>query len=147
MTEPKQSKKNIRVLLAKGGTDAHTVGIITLARSFKDAGMEVIFAGLYLSPEEIVSEAISKDVDVLGISQLDGNHMGIFIKVRKLLDEKEAKQILFIGGGMIPRQDVEELKKRGIDEFFLPGTPVAEIIDYIKAEVGKRAQSEIKNTE
>jgi len=147
MTEPKQSKKNIRVLLAKGGTDAHTVGIITLARSFKDAGMEVIFAGLYISPEEIVSEAISEDVDVLGISQLDGNHMGTFIKVRKLLDEKEAKHILFIGGGMIPRQDVEELKKRGIDEVFLPGTPVAEIIDYIKAEVEKRAQSEIKSAE
>jgi methylmalonyl-CoA mutase C-terminal domain/subunit len=131
------SQKKIRVFLAKGGTDAHTVGIINLAKSFRDAGMEVIFGGLYLDPEGIVSAAVEEDVDVIGISQLDGNHMGVFSKVRKLMDEKGAKDILLIGGGVIPPPDAEELKRRGVGEIFFPGTPKGEIIDYIKAKVKK----------
>ena len=110
-----------------------------------DAGMEVIFAGLYLSPEQIVSSAISEDVDVIGLSQLDGNHMGIFTKVRKLMDAQGVKDVLLIGGGVIPPSDVEELKRRGVDEIFLASTPTGEIIDYIKTEVAKRRRIEIKN--
>ncbi len=144
MTDKDKTRAKIRVLLAKGGTDAHTVGIINLTKSLRDAGMEVIFGGLYLSPEQIVSTAVEEAVDVVGLSQLDGNHIGVFRKVRKLLDEKGAKNILFVGGGVIPDPDSEELRRTGVDEIFLPGTPMTDIIDYIQIQVEKRRWKKIK---
>ncbi len=125
-------KEKLRVLVAKPGLDGHDRGAKVVARALRDAGFEVIYTGLHQTPEMIVETAIQEDVDVVGLSILSGAHMTIFPKVMQLLKEKGAGDILLIGGGIIPKEDIEELHKHGVGKLFGPGTPTSEIVDYLK---------------
>ena len=125
-------KEKLRVLVAKPGLDGHDRGAKVVARALRDAGFEVIYTGLHQTPEMIVETAIQEDVDIVGLSILSGAHMTIFPKVLQLLKEKGAGDILLIGGGIIPKEDIEELQKHGIGKLFGPGTPTSEIVDYLK---------------
>lgn len=122
----------IRVLVAKPGLDGHDRGAKVIARALRDAGMEVIYTGLRQTPEQIVSAAIQEDVDVLAISILSGAHNTLLPRVVRLLKEEEMDNVLVIGGGVIPEEDVPRLKEQGISEIFTSGTPTATAIDYIK---------------
>ena len=125
--------KKIRVLVAKAGLDGHDRGAKVIAAALRDAGMEVIYTGLRQTPEMIVEAALQEDVDVIGISILSGAHMTIFPKIKKLMDEKGLNDVLLTGGGIIPEEDINELKKLGVGELFTPGTPTTAIADYIKS--------------
>jgi len=125
----------IRVLIAKPGLDGHDRGAKVIARALRDAGMEVIYTGLRQTPEQIVESAIQEDVNVIGLSILSGAHMYLFPKIIKLLEDKKATDILVIAGGIIPPEDIAELKKMGIKEIFTPGTDTKEIVEFIKANV------------
>jgi len=122
----------IRVLIAKPGLDGHDRGAKVVARALSEAGMEVIYTGLHQTPENIVKTAVEEDVDVVGLSVLSGAHMTIFPKVKKLLEESDAGDILLTGGGIIPEDDMEQLKKQGVGELFGPGSQTGDMIDYIK---------------
>jgi methylmalonyl-CoA mutase C-terminal domain/subunit len=127
--------KKIRVLVAKPGLDGHDRGAKIVARALRDAGMEVVYTGLHQTAEQIVNTAIQEDVDVVGLSLLSGAHMTLFIDVALLLKEKQIDDVLIVGGGIIPPEDVPGLKKAGIAEVFGPGTPVEDIVSYIKKNV------------
>ena len=122
----------IRILMAKPGLDGHDRGIKVLAAAYRDAGMDVIYLGLRQTPESVVKVAIQEGVDVIALSILSGAHMTIFAKVMKLIKEKNLKNILVTGGGIIPEEDSEELSKLGVGKLFGPGTPVKESLDYIE---------------
>lgn len=126
-------EKKIRVLVAKAGLDGHDRGAKVIAAALRDAGMEVIYTGLRQTPEMIVEAALQEDVDVIGISILSGAHMTIFPKIKRLMDEKGLTDVLLTGGGIIPEEDIIELKKFGVGELFTPGTPTTAIADYIKS--------------
>tara|TARA_B100001173_G_scaffold126403_1_gene109761 strand:- start:581 stop:985 length:405 start_codon:yes stop_codon:yes gene_type:complete len=121
----------VRILMAKPGLDGHDRGIKILARAYRDAGMEVIYLGLRQTPSMIVSAAIQEDVDVIAISVLSGAHMTIFPKILELLNKEGIEDILLTGGGIIPQNDMDELKKIGVGQLFGPGTPVKDSLDYI----------------
>ncbi|MBW1710366.1 MAG: cobalamin B12-binding domain-containing protein [Deltaproteobacteria bacterium] len=127
--------KKIRVLAAKPGLDGHDRGIKVISRALRDAGMEVIYTGLRQTPSQIVSAAIQEDVDVVAMSVLSGAHNYLFPKVMELLKERNAEDILVIGGGIIPDEDVPAMKEAGIAAIFGPGTYTQDIIDYIQANV------------
>lgn len=127
--------KKIRVLIAKPGLDGHDRGAKIVARALRDAGMEVIYTGLRQTPEQIVETAIQEDVDIIGLSILSGAHTHIFPKVMKLLKENNIEDIVVMGGGVIPEEDIPELKKIGIAEIFTPGTDTRDIIRFIKEKV------------
>ncbi|MDD2432273.1 MAG: cobalamin B12-binding domain-containing protein [Clostridia bacterium] len=129
-------EKRIRVLVAKPGLDGHDRGAKVIARALRDAGMEVIYTGLRQMPEQIVAAAIQEDVDVVAMSLLSGAHNHLFPKVVELLKEKKATDILVIGGGVIPQEDIPFLKEKGIAEIFTPGTPTGKVVDYIRNKVG-----------
>jgi len=129
--------KIIRILMAKPGLDGHDRGIKILARSYRDAGMEVIYLGLRQTPEMIVKAAIQEDVDVIALSILSGAHMTIFSKVQALLNKENIDDILITGGGIIPEEDMVALEKIGIGRLFGPGTSLNKIISYIKNWVEK----------
>ena len=131
-------ERKIRVLVAKPGLDGHDRGAKVVASALRDAGMEVIYTGLHQTPEIIVEAAIQEDVDVIGLSILSGAHMALFPRILELLREHGAGDKLVVAGGIIPRDDIEELKKMGISEVFGPGTPTSEIVEYIKREVESR---------
>lgn len=122
----------IRVLVAKPGLDGHDRGAKVIARALRDAGMEVIYTGLRQTPEQIVAAAVQEDVDVIGLSILSGAHNYLFPRVVELLKEQGVDDILIIGGGVIPDEDIEGLKTAGISEIFTPGTPTAQTIEFIK---------------
>ena len=124
--------RKIRVLAAKPGLDGHDRGIKIVASALMDAGMEVVYTGLRQTPKQIVESAIQEDVDVIALSILSGAHDYLFPMVMKLLKEKGIEDILVLGGGIIPDEDIPVLKKCGIAEVFGPGTNTGEIIDYIK---------------
>ncbi len=124
--------KKIRVLIAKAGLDGHDRGAKVIAAALRDAGMEVIYTGLRQTPEMIVEAAIQEDVDVIGISILSGAHMTILPKILILMKEKGLDDILLTGGGIIPDEDINELKKMGVGELFTPGAPTTAIADFIK---------------
>jgi methylmalonyl-CoA mutase C-terminal domain/subunit len=124
--------KKIRVLVAKAGLDGHDRGAKVIAAALRDAGMEVIYTGLRQTPEMIVEAAIQEDVDVIGISILSGAHMTIFPKLLGLMKDKGLNDVLLTGGGIIPEEDISELKKAGTGELFTPGAPTTAIADYIK---------------
>ena len=130
------SDKKIRVLIAKPGLDGHDRGLKVVARSLRDAGMEVIYFGLRLTPEQIAQAAIQEDVDVVGIDCLSGAHNTLFPKVTQLLRAKGGKDILVVGGGIIPQKDIPKMKSAGIAEVFGPGTPLDAIANFIKSNVG-----------
>lgn len=125
-------EKKIRVLIAKAGLDGHDRGAKVIAAALRDAGMEVIYTGLRQTPEMIVEAALQEDVDVIGISILSGAHMTILPKIMNLMKEKGLDDILLTGGGIIPEEDIAELKKIGVGEIFTPGAPTSAIADYIK---------------
>lgn len=127
--------KTIRVLIAKPGLDGHDRGAKVIARALRDSGMEVIYTGLRQTPEQIVEAAIQEDVQVIGLSILSGAHNFLFPRVVELLKEKDAEDILVIGGGVIPEEDIPGLKAAGIKEIFTPGTPTSAIIEFIKNNV------------
>lgn len=131
------SSRKIRVLIAKPGLDGHDRGVIVTAQGLRDAGMEVIYLGLRLLPEQIAEAAMQEDVDVIGLSSLSGAHVTLFSKTVELFKERSEKNVLFIGGGIIPRKDIPKLKEAGIAQTFGPGTPISEIVNFIKANLEK----------
>ena len=124
--------KKIRVLIAKPGLDGHDRGAKVLAQGLRDAGLEVIYLGLRLTPEQIAEAAIQEDVDVVGLSCLSGAHMTLFPETMKRIKEKSDKSILFVGGGIIPQKDIPRLKEAGMSEVFGPGTSIKEVSEFIK---------------
>jgi methylmalonyl-CoA mutase, C-terminal domain len=122
----------IRVLVAKPGLDGHDRGAKVVAAALRDAGMEVIYTGLHQTPEMIARAAVQEDVDVVGLSILSGAHMTLFPRVAELLRAEGRDDILITGGGIIPREDMEELQRHGMGRLFGPGTSTAELIDYIR---------------
>jgi len=130
-------EKKIRVLIAKPGLDGHDRGAKIVARALRDAGMEVIYTGLHQTADMIVEAAIQEDVDVVGLSLLSGAHMTLFVDVSRLLKKKGMNDVLVIGGGIIPEDDVPKLKKEGIRGVFGPGTPCDDIVEFIKKNVKK----------
>ena len=128
----------IRVLIAKPGLDGHDRGAKLIARALRDAGMEVIYTGLRQTPEQIVAAAIQEDVDVVGMSILSGAHNHLLPKVVELLKAQGADDVLVIGGGVIPDEDIPGLKSAGIDEVFTPGTATTTTIDFIKNNVKRK---------
>ena len=126
-------EKKIRVLAAKPGLDGHDRGIKVVASALMDAGMEVIYTGLRQTPRQIVEAAVQEDVDVIALSILSGAHDYLFPKVMELLKEKGVQDVLVIGGGIIPDEDVPALKACGIAEVFGPGTNTQDIVGFIKA--------------
>ncbi|MDH5196245.1 MAG: cobalamin B12-binding domain-containing protein [Gemmatimonadota bacterium] len=133
-----ERNRPIRVLVAKPGLDGHDRGAKVVAAALRDAGMEVIYTGLHQTPEMIANAAVQEDVDVVGLSILSGAHMTLFPRVRKLLQEAGRGDVLLIGGGIIPQDDVAALGQEGIARLFGPGTPSSEIVDYITTTVAQR---------
>jgi len=127
--------KKIRVLIAKPGLDGHDRGAKVICRALRDAGFEVIYTGLRRNPEEIVSSAIQEDVSVIGLSILSGAHNVLFPKIINLLKEQGGEGIKVIAGGIIPEKDIPGLKKIGISEVFLPGTPTNKIVEWIRGNL------------
>jgi len=132
-----KSKRRKRVLIAKPGLDLHDRGAKVLVRTLRDSGMEVIYTGIRQTPEQIVETAIQEDVDVIGLSHLTGAHVTLFPKVTRLLKEKGVNDVLVIGGGVIPEEDIPPLKEAGIAEIFGPGTPLESVVKYINENVGR----------
>ena len=128
-------ERKIRVLIAKPGLDGHDRGAKIVARALRNAGMEVIYTGLHQTADMIIETAIQEDVDVIGLSLLSGAHMTLFRDVTKLLKKKNMQDVLFIGGGIIPKEDVSVLKKAGVDGVFGPGTNTEDIVVFIKNNV------------
>ncbi|MFC2122631.1 cobalamin B12-binding domain-containing protein [Bacteroidota bacterium] len=128
--------KKIRVLIAKPGLDGHDRGIKVVSRGLRDAGMEVIYLGLRLTPEQIAESAIQEDVDVVGLDCLSGAHMSLFPRTLKLLQEKGGDDMLVVAGGIIPEKDIPALKEAGIAEIFGPGTPIDDIVNFINGKMG-----------
>ena len=122
----------IRVLIAKPGLDGHDRGAKVIARALRDAGMEVIYTGLRQTPEQIVAAAVQEDVDVVGMSLLSGAHNYLFPRVAELFEEQGVDDILILGGGVIPEDDIQSLKDAGIAAIFTPGAQTTEMIEYIK---------------
>ena len=135
---PEEAK--IRVLVAKPGLDGHDRGAKVIARALRDAGMEVIYTGLRQTPEQIAEAALQEDVDVVGLSSLSGAHRHLFPRIVEALRAKGLGDVVVIGGGIIPAEDVPDLKRAGVAELFGPGTPTAAVADFIRHEVaGRRA--------
>jgi methylmalonyl-CoA mutase C-terminal domain/subunit len=132
-------ERKIRVLVAKPGLDGHDRGAKVIARALRDAGMEVIYTGLRQTPEQIVNAAIQEDADVVAMSILSGAHNHLFPRVMELLAAKGIDDVLVIGGGVIPDEDIIGLKAAGIAEVFTPGTPTSVTIDFIKANLKRKA--------
>lgn len=127
-----EGDRKIRVLVAKPGLDGHDRGAKVIASAFRDAGFEVIYTGLHQTPEMIVAAAVQEDVDVVAMSVLSGAHMTLFPRVKDLLDEAGADEMLLTGGGIIPEEDVGALEARGIGRLFGPGTSTVDAVDYIR---------------
>jgi methylmalonyl-CoA mutase, C-terminal domain len=127
------AKRPIRVLVAKPGMDGHDRGAKVVAAALRDAGMEVIYTGLHQTPEMIAQAAIQEDVDVVGLSILSGAHLTLFPRVKRLLDAAGRDDILVTGGGIIPPDDIEALRRKGIGQLFGPGTPTSELMSYIES--------------
>jgi len=132
-------RERIRVLVAKPGLDGHDRGAKVVARALRDAGMEVIYTGLRQTPEMIVEAALQEDVDVIGLSILSGAHMTILPRIMQLLKENGLEDVLVVAGGIIPDEDSEPLRAMGIKGIFGPGTPTAEIVQFIRDELAARA--------
>ena len=128
-----------RVVIAKPGLDGHDRGAKIVARALRDAGYEVIYTGLHQTPEQIAETAIQEDADAVGLSCHSGAHMTLFPRVVRLLRDQGAGDVLVFGGGIIPREDIPQLKERGIEEIFTPGTPTSQIVIWLRARLAKKA--------
>jgi methylmalonyl-CoA mutase C-terminal domain/subunit len=131
------NKKPIRVLVSKLGLDGHDRGALVICRALRDSGMEVIYSGLFCTPEQVAKIAIDEDVDVVAMSLLNGAHLTLFPKVATLLKEHGVSDILLIGGGVIPGRDKKELEQKGVKGNFGPGTPLEDIIKFIHNNIQK----------
>jgi methylmalonyl-CoA mutase, C-terminal domain len=126
-------ERTIRVVIAKPGLDGHDRGAKIIARSLRDAGMEVIYTGLHQTPEQIVETAIQEDADAVGISILSGAHMTLVPRIVEGLRANDAGDVLVVVGGTIPAEDAEELKRLGVGEIFTPGAPTSAIVDFLRS--------------
>jgi len=131
-------ERRVRILVAKPGLDGHDRGARIIARTYRDAGFEVVYSGLHQTPEEVVQAAIQEDVDMIGLSSLAGAHLYLLPRVVELLREKNADDIVVCGGGIFPQEDIPKLKDAGIKEVFTPGTPLTEIVDWVRKNVNPR---------
>jgi methylmalonyl-CoA mutase C-terminal domain/subunit len=138
MLSEQQRQKPIRVLVSKLGLDGHDRGALVICRGLRDAGMEVIYSGLFCTPSQVAKIAIEEDVDAVAMSLLNGAHLVLFSRVARLLKEKGINDILLVGGGIIPEQDKKLLEKEGVMGNFGPGTPLADIINYISDNIMRR---------
>ncbi|HLL09075.1 MAG TPA: cobalamin B12-binding domain-containing protein [Nocardioidaceae bacterium] len=134
-----QTMGPIRIVVAKPGLDGHDRGAKVVARALRDAGMEVIYTGLHQTPEQIVDTAIQEDADAVGLSVLSGAHMTLFAKLVKLLEERDATDIVVFGGGIIPDADIPLLQQAGVAKIFTPGATTTDIVDWVRANVGDNA--------
>jgi len=140
VSRPVLMSRPIRVLIAKPGLDGHDRGAKVVAAALRDAGMEVIYTGLHQTPEMIATAAVQEDVDVIGLSILSGAHMTLFPRVHDLLLQAGRDDVLITGGGIIPKEDMDVLREKGIGELFGPGTPTTALIDYIRQWFESRQQ-------
>lgn len=131
-------EEHVRVLLAKVGLDGHDRGVKVVARCLRDAGMDVIYTGLHRSPEEVADAAVQEDVDILGVSLLSGAHMTIFPRIMRRLEEKGVDDMILVGGGVMPDDDVAELKRMGVAEILLQDTPPDAIVEALRRLVRER---------
>ena len=143
--DQQQQQKPIRVLVSKLGLDGHDRGALVICRALRDAGMEVIYSGLFCSPEQVAKTAIDDDVDAVAMSLLNGAHLTLFPKVARLLKERGINDILLVGGGVIPESDKKILEKEGITGNFGPGTPLSIIIDHIRTNVKNSQRNKEQN--
>ncbi len=127
-------EKKVRVLLAKPGLDAHDMGMKLIARALKDAGAEIVYGGIYVTPEEITKTAVEEDVNVLGLSFHSSTHLVVVPKVMKLLKEKGGQDLTVVVGGCIPLEDIPELKKQGVRGVFGSGSDLDEIVNFMVAQ-------------
>ncbi|MDQ2662527.1 MAG: cobalamin B12-binding domain-containing protein [Candidatus Eremiobacteraeota bacterium] len=130
----------LRVVIAKAGLDGHDRGAKVIARALRDAGMEVIYTGLFQAPEQIVQTAVQEDADGIGLSILSGAHMTLFPLIVEQLRAQQAEDIVFFGGGTIPPEDAQELRERGVRAIFTPGAPLSDIVKFVSEECGKRRE-------
>ncbi|MBI5503592.1 MAG: cobalamin B12-binding domain-containing protein [Deltaproteobacteria bacterium] len=133
------SEKVLRILVAKPGLDGHDRGAKIIARALRDAGFEVIYTGLHQTPEMIAETAVQEDVDCVGLSILSGAHMTLFPRVVDLLRQKGAGDVPVFGGGIVPDEDIGELKNLGVKEIFTPGASTKQIVDWIRQHIQPRA--------
>ena len=131
-------KEVIRVLIAKPGLDGHDRGAKIIARYLRDAGMEVVYTGLRQTPEQIVSTAIQEDVSAVGLSILSGAHNHLFPMIKELLNKNGMSDVLLFGGGTIPKEDIDNLEKKGIGKIFTPGSKLEDIETYLRSEVSSK---------
>lgn len=134
------SKRKLRILVGKPGLDGHDRGAKIIARAFRDAGFEVIYTGLHQTPEMIVNTAVQEDVDAIGLSILSGAHNYVFPEVLKLLKAQGMEDVLLFGGGIVPEDDIAELKKQGVAAIFTPGTPLKETVAWVEDHVKPKAE-------
>jgi len=127
-----------RILIAKPGLDGHDRGAKVIARALRDAGCEIVYSGLHQTPEQIVETALQEDVGGVGLSVLSGAHMTLFPRVVELLAERDATDIVVFGGGVIPSADIEDLKSMGLAEIFTPGTPLADVVNWVNDHISER---------
>ncbi|MDQ6748391.1 MAG: cobalamin B12-binding domain-containing protein [Candidatus Dormibacteraeota bacterium] len=139
MTET--AARKIRVLTCKVGLDGHDRGVKVVSRALRDAGVEVIYAGLHQTPEMVVEAAVQEDVDGIGISLHSGAHMTLIPKVLRLLEERGIDDIVVFGGGIIPDEDIAELKRLGVSEIFTPGAPLQSIVDFVNEKFADRVRA------
>lgn len=137
-------ERPVRIILAKPGLDGHDRGAKVLASAFRDAGFEVIYLGLRQTPEMIVEAAVQEDADVIALSILSGAHMTIFPKVKKLMEERGLKDVLLIGGGIIPPEDIEALEKMGVDKLYGPGVSLSEPIQFIRQWYERKKKTQLQ---
>ena len=130
-----ESRRKIRVVVAKPGLDGHDRGAKIIARALRDAGMEVIYTGLHQTPEQIVETVIQEDADAVGLSILSGAHMTLIPRILELMKERDVDDVVVIAGGTIPGDDIGELKKLGVSEVFTPGASTQQIIDFVQGAV------------
>jgi methylmalonyl-CoA mutase, C-terminal domain len=129
----------IRIVIGKPGLDGHDRGVKVIARALRDAGMEVVYTGLHQTPEQIVQTVIQEDADAVGLSVLSGAHMTLFRQMVDLLKERNAADVVVFGGGIIPDEDIPELEKLGVAKIFTPGTPLDDIVAWVRANVAADA--------
>ena len=127
--------ERIRIVIGKPGLDGHDRGVKVIARALRDAGMEVVYTGLHQTPEQIVQTAVQEDADAVGLSVLSGAHMTLFKRTVELLREHDAEDVVLFGGGIIPDEDIPELEKAGVAKIFTPGTPIDDIVSWVRANV------------
>jgi methylmalonyl-CoA mutase C-terminal domain/subunit len=135
------TERKIRILVGKPGLDGHDRGAKIIARAFRDGGFEVVYTGLHQTPEMIVNTSIQEDVDAVSLSILSGAHNYVFPEVIRLLKEKGMGDVLVFGGGVVPDDDIKDLKKQGVAEIFTPGTPLKDIIEWVKKNVKVKGKS------